>query len=82
MCRVVPIASPGFHANGTDAAALPEPTPLPVARSDAQAEALAATNAARHDWIVVAGAQAREVTSRCYRRIADYLVSTTDPDAT
>jgi hypothetical protein len=65
-----------------DAAALPERTPLPVARSDAQAEALAAANAARHDWIAVVGAQAREVASRCYRRIADYLVSTTDPDAT
>jgi hypothetical protein len=36
-----PIASPGLHADGADAAA--------GTRSDAQAEAVAVANAARHD---------------------------------
>ena len=39
-------------------------------------------NEDRHDWIELLGAQDRRVKSRGYHRMADYLVSTTDPDAT
>jgi transposase len=45
-------------------------------------EVLAQHNEARHDWIEQEGAQDRQVKGRCYQRIADYQVSTTDPDAT
>ena len=58
------------------------PTPLPVALSDDARAALAAENAARHDWLAEAGRQQRAVTHKDYRRKADYQVSTTDPDAT
>ncbi len=45
-------------------------------------EDLAATNAARHDWIAAHGRRDRTDLNPCYHRTADYLVSTTDPDAT
>jgi len=59
-----------------------EPLPLPALLSVEEVAALAEANAARHDWIAAEGAQARAVTSRNYQRVADMLVSTTDPDAT
>jgi transposase len=59
-----------------------EPTSLPVLLSQEQREELAAANAERHDWIAQLGAQDRRVTGRSYRRVADFLVSITDPDAT
>jgi len=45
-------------------------------------EDLRQQNEARHDWIEQRGAQDRSVTGRCYQRLADLRVSTTDPDAT
>ena len=60
----------------------PAPAQLPSSLSPEEQEHLAQHNAQRHDWIEELGAQDRGVTSRCYQRIADYLVSTTDPDAT
>jgi len=40
-------------------------------------------NAQRHDWLTEAGKQRREVQNHHVRkRRADYVVSTTDPDAT
>ncbi len=45
-------------------------------------EDLAATNAARHDWIAAHGRRDRTTLSPRFHRTADYLVSTTDPDAT
>jgi hypothetical protein len=36
----------------------------------------------RHDWVEELGAQDRGVKSHSYQRLADYQVSTTDPDAT
>ena len=60
----------------------PLPTQLPVSLSQEEREALCQSNAARHDWIEQLGAQNRRVTGRCYQRIADLRVSTTDPDAT
>ena len=60
----------------------PLPAQLPVSLSQEEREALCQSNAARHDWIEQQGAQNRRVTGRCYQRIADLRVSTTDPDAT
>ncbi len=41
------------------------------------------SNAQRHDWLAQAGKQQREVQNHHARkRLADYVVSTTDPDAT
>ena len=42
---------------------------------------LAATNAAKSDWISRAGSQDREVKGNFYRRKADLFLSKTDPDA-
>jgi len=63
-------------------AAAAVPLPLPVAQPSAILDELAAANAARHDWIAGAGAQQREVRHEKYERKADFVVSTTDPDAT
>ena len=60
----------------------PLPTPLPVALSPEEREDLSQHNEERHDWIEQLGAQDRRVTHRCYQRMADLRVSTTDPDAT
>jgi hypothetical protein len=58
------------------------PMELPIALSPEQRSELSQQNAERHDWIEQLGAQDRRVSSRGYQRMADYLVSTTDPDAT
>jgi transposase len=58
------------------------PTELPTALSPERRAELSQQNEARHDWIEQLGAQDRRVNSRGYQRMADYLVSTTDPDAT
>ncbi len=61
---------------------LPAPIALPTSLPSEEYEALAQYNEARHDWIEQEGAQDRRVKGRNYQRIADYQVSTTDPDAT
>ncbi len=61
---------------------LPVPITLSTSLPPEENEVLAQQNADRHDWIEQEGAQDRRVTSRGYQRIADYQVSTTDPDAT
>jgi transposase len=58
------------------------PVPLPVCLEDAMREDLTRTNEQRHDWIEQTGHPQREVTRGSYRRLADFVVSTTDPDAT
>ena len=58
------------------------PIPLPVSLSLQEYEELSQRNAERHDWLEQLGAQNRSVTGRCYQRIGDLRVSTTDPDAT
>ncbi len=58
------------------------PARLPVPLATEAEAALAAANAARHDWLAGAGRQQRGVTHGDYRRRADFQVSTTDPDAT
>lgn len=57
------------------------PLALPVALPEAMRADLAAANATRHDWIAEEGRQQRDVTHGTYQRTADFLVSTTDPDA-
>lgn len=61
---------------------LPAPLALPTSLPAEEYAQLAQRNEARHDWIEQAGAQDRSVKGRNYQRIADYQVSTTDPDAT
>jgi len=58
------------------------PMQLPTSLSPQEYEELSQQNATRHDWIEQLGAQNRSVTGRCYQRIADVRVSTTNPDAT
>jgi transposase len=58
------------------------PLELPTALLPEQRSELSQQNEERHDWIEQLGAQDRRVSSRGYQRLADYLVSTTDPDAT
>jgi hypothetical protein len=58
------------------------PMELPTVLSAEQRSELSQQNEERHDWIEQLGAQDRRVSSRGYQRLADYLVSTTDPDAT
>jgi transposase len=43
---------------------------------------LAEQNASRHDWIAEGGEQERDAQNGSYRRIADFQMSTTDPDTT
>jgi hypothetical protein len=45
-------------------------------------EALTQVNSERHDWIERVGEPNREITRGNYQRLADFQVSTTDPDAT
>ncbi len=45
-------------------------------------EALTKVNSERHDWIERVGEPNREITRGTYQRMADFQVSTTDPDAT
>ena len=67
-------------SDGHDVSEMPQP--LPTSLSQEEQAALAQQNEARHAWIEQLGAQDRRVKQRCYQRMADYRVSTTDPDAT
>ncbi|HEY7115845.1 MAG TPA: IS1182 family transposase [Tepidisphaeraceae bacterium] len=57
------------------------PMPLPVALTEVARAELAERAAACRDWIGAAGRPDRDETSGAYRRIVDFRVSTTDPDA-
>jgi transposase len=58
------------------------PGELPVQlHTDVPAD-LVEQNAARHDWIAEEGQPQRDVQRGAYRRVADFQMSTTDPDAT
>jgi transposase len=57
-----------------------EGSPPPQLHADAPAEP-AEQNAARHDWMAEEGQPDRSVIRGSYRRLADYRMSTTDPDA-
>lgn len=58
------------------------PPELPIPLAEDVRQALTSANEARHDWIAQEGHQQREVKGHWYQRIADFEVSTTDPDAT
>jgi transposase len=60
----------------------PAPIALPTSPLPEEYEALAQHNAARHDRIEQEGKPNREIIRGTYRRMADFVVSTTDPDAT
>jgi transposase len=76
------VATPPASATTLSALPAPErPTPLPATLSEELREDLSTANGERHDWIVRLGAQDRRETGSWYRRLADYRVSATDPDA-
>jgi Transposase domain (DUF772) len=56
----------------------PAPEHLPV---DPPSD-LADQNGSRHDWVAQGGKPQRAVRRQGYHRVADYVMSTTDPDAT
>ena len=58
------------------------PCPLHCALEATLHEELTEANSERHDWIERVGEPDREITRGTYQRRADFLVSTTDPDAT
>jgi transposase len=62
--------------------AAPLPRQLHPALAPGECEELAKVNRERHDWIERAGEPNREVTRGNYQRMADWQVSSTDPDAT
>ena len=75
-------AGPGMSLPPTPLPPTPlPPTPLPVDLPDSVREELATANATRHEWIAQDGQQQREVHGG-YQRVADFRISTTDPDAT
>ncbi len=55
---------------------------LPIATSPELGEELRQQNEQRHNWIEQVGKPDRKVIRGTYRRMADFVVSTTDPDAT
>ncbi len=74
-------SSPTTEVTSTETVTCTVPIPHPTLLSEAEQEELAQDNAARHDWIAKEGQQQREVHG-LYRRMSDFKVSTTDPDAT
>ena len=58
------------------------PAQLPTSLSQEEHAVLSQHNVERHAWIEELGAQDRRVKGHSYQRLADYQVSTTDPDAT
>ncbi len=72
----------GANSDAHEQEKRPAPAPLPTSLSPEEQEHLAQENSQRHDWLEKLGAQDRSVTGRCYQRVADLQVSTTDPDAT
>jgi transposase len=61
-----------------------KPSPFPDGLTPEQREEFVTATAERHDWMAALGAQDRRATSwtsSWYHRVADFQVSTTDPDA-
>src|SRR5207245_2603282 len=57
------------------------PAQLHPSLDEALREELTKVNSQRHDWIERVGEPNREMTHATYQRLADFQVSTTDPDA-
>jgi len=68
--------------NAVDESTGAAPVPLPLCLEESVREDLTRTNEQRLDWIEQTGHPQREVTHGSYRRMADFVVSTIDPDAT
>jgi transposase len=79
-------SDPDAHEEGDDGGGAREAPDdllrLPTALRAPAAEEVAVANARRHDWLAAAGRPERHVTRGSYRRVSDFLASTTDPDAT
>jgi transposase len=58
-----------------------DPGESPVQLHTDAPEDLEKQNAARHDWIAEEGRPERDVKRGTYRRVSDFTMSTTDPDA-
>ncbi len=58
------------------------PRQLPSSLEPGVREELVEVNSQRHDWIEQVGEPNREITRGNYQRMADWQMSTTDPDAT
>ena len=65
-----------------NSSAVVAPVQLPTSLEDAFREELTTANEQHHDWTEQVGKPDREVIRGTYRRMADFVVSTTDPDAT
>jgi transposase len=78
LCSGDPADEPGppEHAEPGEA-----PQELPVALATPARAALAATTAARHDWLMRGGRPDRTIIRSGYRRRPDFEASRTDPDA-
>jgi len=74
------VSSPGEQP-AEKASSLP-PRQLHPSLENTTREELARTNGERHDWIERLGEPDRAVIRGTYRRMSDFQVSTTDPDAT
>jgi transposase len=75
--------SPGEgHVELVEQEESPAPQELHPSLAMALHEALTKINSERHDWIERVGEPNREITRGTYQRMADFQVSTTDPDAT
>src|SRR6266446_5596266 len=75
--------SPGEgHVELVEQEETPAPQELHPSLDMALHEALTKSNSERHDWIDRVGEPNRQITRGTYQRMADFQVSTTDPDAT
>jgi transposase len=74
---------PSTTPEGVDELVEPSlPRQLPTVLDEALQEDLTTLNSERHDWIERLGEPDRSLIRGKYRRMADFWVSTTDPDAT
>lgn len=74
---------PGTTPEGEDNVLEPPPPPcLSPSLDESLQEELTTLNSQRHDWIERLGEPDRSIIRAKYRRMADFWVSTTDPDAT
>jgi transposase len=77
------VCMPSSTPEGVDELVEPSPPPrLPTVLEEALQAELTTLNSQRHDWIERLGEPDRRIVRGQYRRMADFWVSTTDPDAT
>lgn len=83
-CKDAPASClPGTTPEGEDnVLESPPPPRLSPSLDESLQEELTTLNSQRHDWIERLGEPDRSIIRAKYRRMADFWVSTTDPDAT